>query len=259
MARMISPEAVVELRREIALQRFNAPGFSDIIALARARIALSLAASEKRYVAFSAGKDSTAVMALALSVQDDITIMWSDDELEMPESLDTIEVLRKLAGDQLVIVQQSVSVHAGWFVPWTDRPYWRDPFPGSRRSHALDAAGYMAGQGYDLTILGTRAEESRKRRDWLVGQHAGNGTVAYTVSDGTQRCNPIWDWTVEDVWALIIGWRIPYNAAYDRMHALGVEVRRQRVGPLPLVPRDTLAGVWPDMYDRLVARYGQRW
>ena len=39
----------------------------------------------------------------------------------------------------------------------------------------------------------------------------------------------------------------------------GIDARRQRVGPLPLVPRATLEACWPELLPRLEARYGPRW
>ena len=104
-------------------------------------------------------------------------------------------------------------------------------------------------------LLGLRAEESRKRRDWLIQHQDG----IYRAPGAEWRCSPIWDWRDADVWGYIAAHNVPINAAYLRFAEAGVERRAWRVGPLPLVPRATLEAGWPDMLARLEARYGERW
>lgn len=224
-----------------------------------ARVTAALRHGDRPYVALSGGKDSLVVMALVERVRPGTTLLWSDDELECPETVAYMELMQRLAGDQLVTAR-GWAQHAGWFHPWRDRPFWREPLPGTVAA-GMEADDWMARRGHDLTFLGTRARESRKRRNWLVGVRAIHGEPGvYPVARGTgQRCCPIWDWTEDEVWALIAGWRLPYNAAYDRLAEIGVSRERQRIGPLPLTPRAILAEGWPDLLARLEARYGQRW
>jgi phosphoadenosine phosphosulfate reductase len=232
---------------------FHSERFRARLVSALAITDLALATARRPYVAVSGGKDSLVVMALALRVKPEIDLLWSDDELEYPETVAFMDILRSLAGDQLRVTL-GYARHAGWFRPWRRKPAWRAPFPDAIRV-GCDVDDWMGRRAYDLTLLGTRASESRKRRDWLVS--AGH---TYTVSSGTgKRCCPIWDWTEDDVWGLIAGWGLPYNTAYDRLDAIGISRERQRVGPLPLSPRTTLDAGWPDLLARLETRYGKRW
>lgn len=212
----------------------------------------ALARSRAPYIAFSGGKDSTAVMVLCEMVRPGIPLCWSDDELELPETVAYMSLMRVLAGAQLRVFP-GFAQHAGWFTPWRDTPFWRPPFPGTVVT-TQDYQDVLAGEGHDLVFLGLRMEESRRRRDWLIqsGPTYGGRTLV-------RRCNPIWDWSADDVWALIAGIRVPYNEAYDRMEESGIPRHRQRVGPMPLAPRQQLADGWPDILARLEARYQRRW
>lgn len=61
------------------------------------------------------------------------------------------------------------------------------------------------------------------------------------------------------MWKLIRTTGADYNAAYDRYREIGLPPERQRIASLPRSPRDTLARGWPELLDRLEARYGPHW
>lgn len=234
-------------------QLFRAPRFREQLARALVVTGAALARSRRPVVAVSGGKDSTVVMALALSLRPDCALHWSDDELEYPETVAYMTMLNDLAGDQLRITLGR-AVHAGWFRPWSRVPPWREPLPGSL-TITCSAEAWAGHEGYDLTFTGLRASESERR-----ARHLARRGMLYRIATGTgARCSPIADWTEDDVWALIAGWGLPYNAAYDRLRDAGIARERQRVGPLPLTPRSSLAAGWPDLLGRLEARYGPRW
>lgn len=213
----------------------------------------ALKRSKRPYVAFSGGKDSLCVLALVEAIRPDITIAWTDDELEYPETVEYQRSVQEQYGDQYVVTLGR-SEHAGWFRPWTDQPYWRDPLPGSHRK-TIPQDDWMAARGHDLTFTGVRAAESNARRMWLE-----DSGPLYRVNSGTgRRCCPLWDWTDDDVWALIAVEGLPVNPVYQRLTEIGVRRDHQRVGPLPLSPRAHLVDGWPEMLDRLEARYGRRW
>ncbi len=156
-----------------------------------ATIQQALKRRKRPYLAYSGGKDSTALLALVEAACPEIMVVWSDDELEYPESVALQSAVRDAYGDRYMSVL-APSLHAGWFAPWSDPDgrYWRDPLPGSVRTD-LPHPEYMASLGYDLTFLGVRAAESQTRRDWL----SGSGP-AYRVKGGTgMHSCPLWDWT----------------------------------------------------------------
>lgn len=238
--------------RRVDLLRFRQPYFQGKVDRTRALIAKALSAMQRPYVAFSGGKDSLVCLALVLEQRPTITVIWSDDELEHQE---TVEYIRRLAVEwpfELVICA-GWAEHAGWFRPWRDRPFWRDQLPGTVHvGEMLQTWGPR--QGYDGTFLGLRRAENARRKTYLGARGA-----LHRCRDGTWRCNPLSGWTGDEVWAAIAGLGLPYNPVYDRLAQIGVPRDRQRIGPLPLAEGWHLRLGWPDLYRRLIARYGQRW
>lgn len=234
-------------------EHFQSQRFRSKLTEAVAVVSLALHQSRQSYIAFSGGKDSVALAGLVHATDPDIPLVWSDDELEMPEHIEYMRMLEGVAQGQLVITL-GWATHAGWFRPWADRPFWREPSKHAVHIHK-PVDDWMAAQGFDLTFTGLRMDEHRKRRDWLASQ----GPI-YTVKSGCgRRCCPLWDWTADDVWALIVGWGLAYSPVYDRYEEIGIPRVAQRVGPLPLEPRGHLEQGWPDLLARLEARYGQHW
>jgi len=232
---------------------FASDGFQQRLASAMVIARMALSQSRKPYIAYSGGKDSLAVTAIVHTVAPDVELLWSDDELEYPETVEHMTRLAHVAGSQLTVTL-GWAKHAGWFRPWHEEPSWREPLPGSLRIEQ-DIDEYQGEQGYDLVFLGLRAAENRRRRDWLLqaGHTYRNGRGVRT------KCNPIYDWSSDDVWALIAGWHLPYNRAYDVLADMGRHRNSWRLGPLPLAPRITLEYGWPELLAHLELRYGRRW
>lgn len=235
------------------LEFFHSERVRGKIVAALAAVSHALARTRRPYVAFSGGKDSLVTLALVHRVNPDVPLIWSDDELEYPETVRYMAAMQELAGEQLRVTL-GWAEHAGWFRSWQDRPYWREPLPGAIRA-GRDSDEWAAREGYDLVCMGLRMDESQIRR----GSLGARGPV-YTVARGVRtRCCPLWDWSADDVWAVIAGWGLPYNPAYDILTDIGIARDKQRVGPLPLTPRRYLADGWPDLLERLEARYRRRW
>ena len=247
----------------VMFERYDSPDFKALLVTTIARLALALGRKKTPYVAFSGGKDSVAVHALCDLVTDGLIVAeWHDNELELPEIVGYMERLKAAAPERLIITAGN-SEHAGWFRPWSEKPYFRPMLPGTIKSK-LPTHDRMPAWGYDLTITGVRAEESRKRQDWLWGLYTRDAgfrtTATYQTRSGLgPRCCPIWDWTADDVWALIAGWGLAYCSAYDRLRRAGASRYEERIGPIPLMPREMLERGWPHMLATLEARYGERW
>lgn len=232
---------------------FGSPRFRSKLESALSIAGRALTSCERPYIAFSGGKDSVALAGIVHALRPEVELAWSDDELEYPEAVAFMDQLRTIAGPQLTITL-GWAEHAGWFRSWTQTPAWRDPLPGAVRIE-MGSDDWQASRGYDLTFTGLRMAENRRRRDWL----ASVGPV-YRVRAGTgRRCCPLWDWTADDVWALISGWGLAYCPVYDRLDEIGVPRNVQRLGPLPLARRAHLADGWPELLNALEVRYARQW
>lgn len=241
--------ALDDLDREI-WQRFGA----ERLGMATATVwrAMEMARPKRPLVALSGGKDSLVTLAIVRSVLPTVEVLWTDDELEYAETVAHIERLER-EWELDLTVRLSPATHAGWFRPWSARPYWREPRPDAIASDGVATRKWQAGRGHDLVFTGLRAQESRRRSEHL----RLNGPI-YRTSHGWRAC-PLWDWSADEVWAYIAGRELPYNPVYDRLATIGVERDKQRVGPLPLARGADLAAGWPDMWSRLIKRYGSRW
>lgn len=238
-----------------AFIHFESKAFTDKLLRSMSIVEQALTKRLLPYIAFSSGKDSLVVTHLVHSYDPSINLLWSDDELELPETVAYMETLKSLAGDQLTITL-GYAKHAGWFLPWRDNPPFRLPLAGSVHI-GMQSDSWQARRGFGMVFTGLRSNENRKRRDWLL-QHR----PLYQVGNGRWRrwrCCPLEDWTEDDIWAAIAGWGLAYNPAYDVMSRMNIQRTMQRVGPLPLAPRYQLDLCWPDLLKRLEARYGARW
>lgn len=235
----------------------------DAVRRATARVALALETIERPYVAFSGGKDSLVVMALALDADPTVPVVWADDELELPGSEAYIPHVVGGLGGTLTIVQ-GWAQHAGWFDPWRNPPFWREPLPDMRWiGQRMEPWSRDVG-GYDGVLLGLRHDESHGRRIGGKRFHAGAIGGAIAPPHWSKRTRqhtswPISDWRLEDVWAFIAERELDYHPAYDVMTAVGVAREKQRVGPMPLADGWALRDCWPDTFRELVSRYGDRW
>lgn len=239
------------VRREDALLA-RTRGHRAKLARAESLLAEALAEATRPAVAWSGGKDSLVCLALAARLRPGVAAIWSDDELVEPETPAHVGDACERMGATLVPLL-GWAEHAGWFRPWTDRPFWREPLPDGR-AIGCRVEAWQAAAGFDLGIVGVRAAESWGRR-WNWRRRG----ALYDAPEGGRRCTPLAGWTGADVWAAIAAFDLPYNPAYDALAAAGVPRDLWRVGPLPLCPGWVLRTTRPAVYRRLIERYGARW
>lgn len=226
-------------RNAEALYRAHQRIFQRRIDSAKTIIDRALVKSEHGFVSFSGGKDSTVLADLVRRRAPDIPCIWSDDEWWMPETGEYMDRMRA-AGMNLLQIRTKTR-HTEW---------WKINGPET------DLQRFAKKQDIDLVFLGLRTEESKQRSLTLFRQ----GPLALE-KDGFWHCNPLWDWTWQDIWAYILSRNLDYNRAYDKLDDLGVPPERQRIGPLAV---DRVLGFgqiailkrgWPDLYDRFVAEH----
>lgn len=229
------------MRTDIATLHAKTSGYQYKVNSAREIIKDALSTPDTTgYVSLSGGKDSTVVYALVREQQPDIPAVWSDDEWWLPE---TMEYIQRLQASGLDVRQiRTNTKHADWFTCHGDY----DDLPDYARQH-----------GWNLCFLGLRQEESSVRRVHL----RRFGPLFCANSDKVWHCNPIHNWTWQDVWAYIVSEGLDYNRAYDRLEDIGVEPEAQRIGPFAV---ERVLGYgqliilkrgWPDMYNRFCAEH----
>lgn len=237
-------------------------------------------------VAFSAGKDSTVALEIAIEAARiagclPVEVWMQDEEIMFPGTYEYAE---------RVYNRKEVNFH--WFVchepsfnifnravPY----YWvfdnllkpeqwmRTPPPYAKLSDHQDIYNVVNPESFPpppgkflYVLMGVRASESR-RRNMMIHTIGGaiSGTTKAKNSDLDRslemHIRPIYDWSTKDVWLAIKekGW--DYNTAYDVFTRFGIPMERQRIAPVTM----TIEGIdkvqmsakaWPDWFDRLAVR-----
>ena len=227
-------------RNEVARLHAQTRGFEYRVSQAEDIVKRALDLDAIPHVALSGGKDSTVVFEMVKVQLRSIPAVWSDDEWFLPETLEYIQRLQA-RGDDVRQIRTNAR-HTEWFKISGD-------FDGIQ--------DYARRQGWELTFLGLRQEESAARKMHLRKQ----GTLFLAKSDGLWHCNPIHDWTWRDVWAYIVSRGLDYNRAYDKLEELGIPPDRQRIGPLAVErvlgygQLAVLKRGWPELFDRFAVKF----
>jgi phosphoadenosine phosphosulfate reductase len=240
------------MRNEIAALHAHTRIYKARLDSARRIVSGALVASRNGYIALSGGKDSTVVMELVRRQAPELPCVFSDDEWNFPE---TMEYIGRVSNCTRIAATVK---HAEWFTSWEhgpegipDNTIWVD----APKNNGLQT--YAKERGYDLVYLGLRQEESAARKMHLRTM----GPLFRAQSDQTWHCNPIHDWTWQDVWAYIVSNNLDYNRAYDRLEELGELPQYQRIGPfavervLQLGQLVILKRGWPELFNRFAAEH----
>lgn len=210
---------------------------------------------EPWYVAFSGGKDSTVLLDMVLNVEPDVVIMWGDDGWDYPETLQFLSDTEARYGFKLIRVRNRGNI-AG-FARWAGHEDWQgsNPGPWDYECNSFDDHSRLVlNLGFRGVFLGLRQEESVHRRMWL----RKSGKIYFVRRERLWHACPLSNWTVDDIWAYIVAEKLPYNPVYDRLEALGVEPKYQRVGPLTAWGLDRYAVFkrgWPDLFNCFAAEF----
>ena len=248
------PPGSARLFRAACLAHATTPAFVRRVAEASAVIAAMRAAGRRPYVAVSGGKDSAVALHLVRAQVPEAPAVHSDDEWLLPETeayLATIPGLVRLARRRQ---------HADWFTAWAaGRPAVLPPGTEwiERLEHDSAMGTWARAHGCDTAVIGLRAEEAGHRR-----VHLAQGPLCrWVAARGMWHAYPLAWWRTRDVWAYLLSRGVPYNAAYDRMRALGWAERDQRIGPFAVeavVAQGQLARLregWPAVFAAFAARY----
>lgn len=236
-------------------------------------------------VSFSGGKDSTAVMNIALKIATErdrlpLNVQFFDEEAIHPPTIEYVTRVRErpdinLTWFALEFEHRNAcsSKHPYWWC-WdkTKKDLWVRPMPDFAVSeHPLfyrgitvpdfsDAVAVKESKTKGRTVVctGIRTQESL-RRYRMIALRAENSYI--THSKGFSKAHPIYDWGSDDVWRLVKEWGLDYNRTYDvfnKTQMLGGKLLAQRVcppfGEEPLRGLAIYAECFPEMWHRMVAR-----
>lgn len=209
------------------------------------------------YLSFSAGKDSSVVLSLALALRPDldVRILTSGESRLVHANLD--EVIAWWVVRYPLMRFEEVLIDRVFGEGWEDAD-----FHTQRRAGVGDMKKSLAPAGqFDGLIMGLRDEESGLRKLWnnrrIPNTRHAIGRYALSDSDrgGMYRICPIARWSTADVAAYHIEASLPILAEYAHF---GFEARTTMRLTSMSVLHGTLAHLRmrdPDAFRRLVARF----
>ncbi len=168
----------------------------------------STTSSKPVCVSYSGGKDSLAVMQLAIECMDDFSIIFADTGLEFPETIENVHRVVEHYGKELIITSAGDAF-------WNAVTDFGPPSVESRWCCKVCKLGPISRLIEDnftdgcLTFLGQRKYESTSRarservwkNPWVVNQIGAA---------------PIQNWTALHVWLYIFSTDAPYNPLYEK-------------------------------------------
>lgn len=243
-------------------------------------------AGHRIVVAFSAGKDSTCALEVAITAAKitgnlPVEAWMQDAEIMYPG---TYEYAERVANRKEVKFHWLISGEASLNVFNRKNPYYwvfddrlkpsewlRQPPAFAKWTSQKDLYNVVNPESFPppegkllYVLMGVRGSESR-RRNMMIHQSggalSGMGKVKGSDIDRSleRHFRPIYDWTTKDVWLAIKenGW--DYNDAYNVMSRFGVKREQQRIAPVTMtthgIPLLKIASrAWPEWFDRLCIR-----
>lgn len=202
------------------------------------------------YVAFSTGKDSTCTLSLVREQCPPVPAVYFDADCSFPESQSTLQE----TGNLIVFPTQEPLLE-------TFRRFGGFEGGAALERETMRTTVYEPIQrliqqyDFDGVAYGLRAEESHGRRM----NAKVRGAVFQYKRDGLWGCQPIHDWTYDDVWAYIVINDLPYCGVYDRMWDMPEEDQRlsywagstkRRWGRWAWLKRN-----YPSLFNRLAAEF----
>lgn len=274
--------------------RKKKPVSESVLQLARQRVREAFLLFDTVAVSFSGGKDSTAVLNLAIEAAEELgrlpLLVFHYDEEAIP--YETEAYVRRVSRDPRLNFQwlclpiqhrNACSRKQPFWYPWAaeDKEKWVRAMPPeavtfdqiagfpadpAARPTLPDSVGLLfnpAKHGRVGMLLGIRADESLTRTRAILMQMKDTRSYVRTWEGGYSKGNlfkvyPVYDWRTADIWTAPaeLGW--DYNTSYDLMDKAGISPSQQRVAPP--YGEEPLAGLWmysccfPDIWQKMVNR-----
>jgi phosphoadenosine phosphosulfate reductase len=172
-------------------------------------------------VCFSGGKDSTVLLHLVRSVIPDAPAGFWDSGAEYK---DTLEFVAATPGVEVIKAEPDLLELCRRAGKWGYPQPNPEPVQFDRHLIYEPSQKFVRKHNLDVLAIGLRAEESAARR-----MNAARRGLYYCKDDGIWHLCPLYNWTVDDVWAYIARHGLAYNRAYDKLAAAGVPRKHMRV------------------------------
>lgn len=256
----------------------------NVLEAARERIAFLFDDFEHIVVGYSAGKDSTVVLELALEEARKrgrlpLPVMFLDQEAEWQATVDLAREVMSRPDVKPYWLQipiklfNATSAEADWLECWnpSEEDKWmrkKEPDAITENVYGTDRFAQMFTNFLKVHfpgeracyVSGVRTEESPTRMMGLTHQATYKWvTWCKRLTPGMHwTFYPIFDWSWTDVWKSILDHNWPYNKVYDYQYKYGVSVNDMRVSN---VHHETavkalfwLQEIEPDTYAKLTQR-----
>ena len=235
----------------------------DVFSAAKERLGLIFDSFEKVYLSFSGGKDSSALLHLALAVAREkgrlpLDVVHIDLEGWYRHTHDFVR--RMLSREDIrphwiclpLHLRNAVSQIQPHWLCWDpeQRDRWIRPMPAGpglvndetaypffRRGMEFEEFTIAFGEHFAdgkscAALVAIRSDESLNRFRTIAStsKTTWEGRQWTTVlQSGVVNAYPIYDWRVEDIWTAHGKNAWPYNKIYDLMHLAGVSLHQQRL------------------------------
>ena len=274
----------------MAIKRYHN---GSVLDASRKRISETFDNTERQYIAFSGGKDSSVmfhlVMEEAIKRNKKIGVMFIDLEAQYSETIAHAKEMFQMYRDNIdphwicvpMLLRNAVTNYEPRWKAWDeekkdiwvrekplfakgikDYPFGMD---GMEFEEFIVLFGEWYGQGKKTAgFIGIRAQESLHRycaiatwekKDLMLGGRRWTTKIV----DNVYNVYPIYDWLTEDIWRFHSKYKDkPHNRIYDKMHMAGVKISQQRL--CQPFGDDQRRGLWlyhilePQTWFRLIAR-----
>lgn len=266
----------------------------NVLSAARRRISLALDNTERTYVAFSGGKDSTVLLHLvmeeAIKRGRKVGVMISDLEAQYTATVAHVRATVAYYKDHIDLhwmclplnLRNAVTNYDPQWQAWepgkediwvrqppkeaiTDPAFYPWFQPGMEFEELVVLWGEWYGQGRPTSgFIGIRAQESLNRymavAVWSKTDVMLNDWRWTTrVVDEVYNVYPLYDWRSEDIWRFHAKYpELTHNSIYDKMHMAGVPLSQQRL--CQPYGDDQRKGLWlyhiiePETWPKLIVR-----
>lgn len=254
-------------------------GTINVLEAAKKRISYLFDNYDNIQLAFSGGKDSTALFHLvnaeAKKRNRKFYLFFLDQEAEYQGTIDMVGWAMSqpnvipLWYQVPIFMTNACSSEQLFLWAWGEGEKWvrkKDPlaiheikgkYPKRFYKFVLWANMQMKKlEGKSVTILGLRAEESPSRRFVMFGED--NDLFWLRRVHDPNKAYPIIDWSFTDVWKYLTTNHLKYNKVYDLMYMKGISLRQMRVSNLIHEKAyrclTELQELEPETYDKLEQR-----